>query len=93
MEKFFENKISTQFWKHLQDKKCEFYTCHKDIPEEKFNCRFCYCPAYLITNCPGIESGVAIILENGWKDCSNCTINHNIDTFNIIIDAVSHEIK
>ena len=32
-------------------------------------------------------------LENGWKDCSNCTINHNIDTFNIIIDAVSHEIK
>ena len=86
-------KTETQNWKHLQDKKCEFYPCHTDIPEHKFNCRFCYCPAFLIDSCPGIESGVAEILGNGWKDCSNCTINHNIDTFEVIMDAVTKEVS
>ena len=85
-------KCETQYWKHLKDKNCEFYPCHKDISEHIFNCRFCYCPAFLIPNCPGIESGYATILQNGWKTCEHCTINHDVNKFQIIIDAVSKEI-
>ena len=82
----------SQNWKHLQDKRCEYYPCHSGVEDSKFNCRFCYCPAFLIDSCPGIESGVATILNNGWKDCSNCTIPHDVDNFEVIIKAVENEI-
>lgn len=93
MPEHFEGKLDTQNWKHLQDTKCEFFPCHKLDDPSKFNCRFCYCPAFLIDNCPGIEGGYAVILENGYKDCSACTINHNVDTFNVILDAVDNEVR
>jgi len=45
--------------------------CQKCHNIEPLNCLFCYCPLYE-TEC----NGNFIILENGVKDCSNCTIPH-----------------
>lgn len=35
-------------------------------------CMFCYCPRYYEEEC----GGDYVILPNGIKDCSNCTIPH-----------------
>ncbi len=61
-------------YKFFTHKKCEFFPCHKIFEgnEENFNCLFCYCPLYLISDCGGNFK----ILENGVKDCSNCILPH-----------------
>lgn len=58
----------------IQNKSCEFFPCHtisKD-KEECFNCLMCFCPLHHMEDC----GGNYIILDNGVKDCSNCTIPH-----------------
>ena len=63
-------------YNYYQNFNCIFYKCH-DIDESKgFNCHFCHCPYYYKATCPGIESGVAVILSNGCKDCTDCDYNH-----------------
>lgn len=52
--------------------KCEYFPCHKNVDENNFNCKFCFCPLYVLDECEGDYS-----LINGIKDCSNCTIPHN----------------
>ena len=32
----------------FQHRACEFFPCHKGVPEEDFNCLFCYCPLYAL---------------------------------------------
>lgn len=59
-------------YKFFQNKKCEYFPCHK-LAEDKFNCLFCYCPLYMLGDDCG---GNYEILENGIKDCSNCAIPH-----------------
>lgn len=51
---------------------CPWFPCHKDVPEDTFNCLFCYCPLYSYQNCGGQYT----MLKNGWKDCSACTFPH-----------------
>ena len=59
------NKMSENY-KFVQNKKCEFFPCHK-VEEEKFNCLFCYCPLYMLgADCGGNFT----YLENGIKYCS-----------------------
>lgn len=60
------------YFKFFQNKKCEYFPCHNNIIEEKLNCKYCFCPIYYIDDC----GGDYIILENGIKDCSNCTLPH-----------------
>lgn len=55
----------------FQNKKCEYFPCHKTNNPENFNCMFCYCPLYQY-ECKGQYT----TLENRIKDCSNCTIPH-----------------
>ena len=50
-------------YKFFQNNKCEYFPCHKGIPEEDFNCLFCYCPLYTLGkncggNCEFLENGV-----------------------------------
>lgn len=59
-------------YKFYQNKKCKYFPCHDNINKDKFNCMFCYCPLYPYDDCGGNYE----ILDNGWKDCSNCTIPH-----------------
>ena len=37
-----------EHFKFFQNKKCEYFPCHKTKNEEDFNCLFCYCPLYAL---------------------------------------------
>ena len=54
-------------------KDCEYFPCHSGVAPEEFNCLFCYCPLYALGKDCG---GAYVILENGMKDCSRCTLPH-----------------
>ncbi len=62
---------------------CEFFPCHKGVNASHFNCLFCYCPLYALGNqCGGNYSYTA----DGIKDCTNCTIPHQMGGYQYIID-------
>ena len=65
-------------YKRFENKECEYYPCHN---VEKMNCLFCFCPLYDY-DC----GGNFVILENGIKDCSLCTIPHEDGGYDYIVD-------
>lgn len=56
----------------VQNRSCEYFPCHQTLQTENFNCLFCYCPLYRVDECGGNFT----ILDNGVKDCTNCTVPH-----------------
>ena len=56
----------------FQNKKCEYFPCHKTDNIDNFNCIMCFCPLYTYKDCGGNYK----ILKNGIKDCSKCLIPH-----------------
>ena len=69
-----DNSIMSEYYKFFQNKKCEYFPCHKGIPEEDFNCLFCYCPLYTLGKSCG---GNCEYLKNGIKSCINCGFPHH----------------
>ena len=69
-----EETILSEYYKFFQNKKCEYFPCHKGIPEEDFNCLFCYCPLYTLGKSCG---GNCEYLKNGIKSCINCGFPHH----------------
>ena len=67
----------------FQNRQCEYFPCHKGVPEEKFNCLFCYCPLYALGKKCG---GNCVYLENGQKDCSHCSFPHLASNYPAILD-------
>lgn len=69
-------------YKFFQNAACEYFPCHKIRDEKQFNCLFCYCPLYLLgKNCGGNLS----YTKNGIKNCSDCTIPHIRDNYDLVI--------
>ncbi len=64
----------SEYYKFFQNKKCEYFPCHKGIPEADFNCLFCYCPLYTLGKSCG---GNCEYLKNGIKSCINCGFPHH----------------
>lgn len=62
---------------------CEFFPCHKGVSPDCFNCLFCYCPLYALGNQCG---GNYTYTPDGIKDCSNCTIPHQPNGYQYILD-------
>ena len=67
----------------FQNKECEYFPCHKGVPEEDFNCLFCYCPLYLTNercegDCKWTKSGI--------KDCTDCCIPHRRENYEYIVE-------
>ena len=60
-------------YKFFQNKKCEYFPCHKIKNIEDFNCLFCYCPLYSLKDKCG---GNFEYLDSGIKDCTNCNLPH-----------------
>ena len=73
-----ENRFS--FFRHTA---CEYFPCHTGVAPENFNCLFCYCPLYALGKECG---GDFVVLENGVKDCSGCTIPHRKENFGFITE-------
>lgn len=69
---------------------CEYYPCHKGIDE--INCLFCYCPMYMMENCPGNpeykeKDGKKI------KVCTNCSYPHRAENYDSVVETVARNIK
>ena len=72
-------------YRFFQNRECEYFPCHGGVPEEDFNCLFCYCPLYpLGENC----GGGFTLLENGVKDCSGCTFPHRRENYEKVLAAL-----
>lgn len=69
--------------KFFQNRSCEYFPCHKNVPEEDFNCLFCYCPLYLLGRDCG---GNFVYLSNGIKSCENCTLPHGATGYDHVMD-------
>ena len=66
----------------FQNTDCKYFPCHRDVPEEDFNCLFCYCPLYTLgRNC----GGNCTYTENGVKSCKACSFPHRQENCDRII--------
>ena len=77
-------------YKYFKNTECEYFPCHKLSNADNFNCLFCYCPLYALGEECG---GNPTYLENGIKDCSNCTFPHNKDNYDKIIEKLEKVIE
>lgn len=57
----------------FSNRECEYFPCHEGVPEDEFNCLFCYCPLYALG--PGC-GGNFTYLESGVKSCMDCPLPH-----------------
>ena len=73
----------------FQNKKCEYFPCHKTGNAENFNCLFCFCPLYALGDQCG---GNFTYLDNGIKDCSNCLKPHKKENYDQIMQQLSQVI-
>ena len=69
-------------FRFFQNRSCEYFPCHKGVPEEEFNCLFCYCPLYLLC---GECGGGYTYLPNGVKSCENCALPHRAGGYEHIL--------
>ena len=74
-----------EHYKFTQNRKCEFFPCHKGLNEDDFNCLFCYCPLYALADRCG---GNFTYLENGIKDCSKCLIPHRRENYDRVMEKM-----
>lgn len=77
-------------YKYFENKECEYFPCHKGANSDNFNCLFCFCPLYALGEECG---GNTTYLENGVKDCSNCTFPHNKDNYNKIMEKLGKVVE
>lgn len=69
--------------KFFFNKDCNYYPCHKGLTN--INCLFCFCPLYHESNC----GGKWILLKNGCKDCSECTLPHDENGYEWILSKIN----
>ena len=77
-------------YKFYQNRKCEFFPCHKGINDADFNCLFCYCPLYALGDRCG---GSFTYLENGIKDCSGCVRPHRRENYEVILEKMGQVLE
>ena len=62
----------------FQNRECRYFPCHKGVPEEEFNCLFCYCPLYTLGRKCG---GNYVYTDKNIKSCINCTFPHDRENY------------
>ena len=82
-------ELKTENYKFSQNKKCEFFPCHKSKNTEEFNCLFCYCPLYMLKD----QCGGNFKYKNGIKDCSYCTLPHDKGGYDHVMSKMKMVIK
>ena len=65
-------------YQFFQNRECEYFPCHKGVPEEDFNCLFCYCPLYTLGDKCG---GSFTYTEAGIKSCEGCSFPHRRENY------------
>lgn len=69
----------------FQNRKCEYFPCHKGADPENFSCLFCYCPLYALGDKCG---GSFRYTEDGIKDCSECLRPHWRENYGRIMEKM-----
>lgn len=59
-------------YRFFNNNACEYFPCHTTANPEDFNCKYCYCPLYLL------DCGGNFKMNNEVKDCSDCRIPHGV---------------
>ncbi|WP_326160403.1 cysteine-rich small domain-containing protein, partial [Oscillibacter sp.] len=72
----------TRHYMFFQNKECEMFPCHTGVPEESFNCLFCYCPLYALGEACG---GGFTYTQRGIKNCSGCTFPHRRENYDAVL--------
>lgn len=85
-----ENKEMGENYKFFQNKECEYFPCHPTKNAEHFNCMFCYCPLYALKDKCG---GNFRYMENGVKDCSECTLPHGQNSHDYVMGKINQVIR
>lgn len=80
-----EFSFKTENYKFSQNRKCEFFPCHKVKNEDEFNCLFCYCPLYMLKD----KCGGNFKYTRGVKDCSACLIPHSKGGFDHVMSKMA----
>ena len=75
------NKLNKKHYKRFTNRACEFFPCHKLNEDDTFNCLFCFCPLYPLSDCGGRFKR----LPGGIKDCTDCTLPHTEGGYDYII--------
>ncbi|QUC67316.1 cysteine-rich small domain-containing protein [Aristaeella hokkaidonensis] len=73
----------------FQNRECRYFPCHTGVPEEEFNCLFCYCPLYTLGRKCG---GNYVYTDKNIKSCINCVFPHIRDNYGKVT-ARFNEIK
>lgn len=93
------NQNSQKHYKYMVNKQCEYYPCHKEIPEEQYNCLFCYCPFYFRDKpCPQDKEGGqarTFTTKSGKKmrDCSKCLWIHQRENYDEILRVLTKDFE
>jgi Zn-finger protein len=66
----------------FQNRSCEYFPCHEGVPEEDFNCLFCYCPLYALGERCG---GAFVYLSDGVKSCEGCAFPHRRENYAAVL--------
>ena len=74
--------MSEKRYAFFQHRDCEFFPCHKGVPEADFNCLFCYCPLYALGESCG---GACVYLPSGVKSCERCAFPHRRENYATVI--------
>lgn len=79
-----------EYYKFSQNRRCEYFPCHKGVKDAVFNCLFCYCPLYALGDRCG---GSFTYLENGIKDCSGCVRPHRRENYDLILEKMGQVLE
>ncbi len=69
----------------FQNRDCPYFCCHAGIPEEDFNCLFCYCPLYALGDACG---GSFTYTQQGIKSCAGCTFPHRREQYGELLERL-----
>lgn len=73
---------SQRRYSFVQNRDCEMFPCHKGVPEEDFNCLFCYCPLYALgEKCRGNFT----YTQKGVKSCIHCNFPHRRENYDALL--------
>ena len=73
--------------KYFSNRECKYFPCHKVDDKDNFNCMFCFCPLYFLGDKCG---GNFTMTATGKKSCINCTVPHNADNYELIMNKLKN---
>lgn len=79
-------------YKFFRNVDCQYFPCHSGADPKRFNCLFCFCPLYLLGDqCGGNFKFVGP--KHDIKDCSDCTLPHHPDYYDVILKRLREHNK